>query len=73
MTNNPTKKLDNIPIKNGIEKTNSVIFTKTAAVIIGVASKKENLAALSLSIFKSLATVIVIPERETPGKAAASA
>ena len=43
----------------------------TAAAVIGVASKNEYLAAPSLSIPNALATVIVIPERETPGNAAA--
>ena len=45
----------------------------TAATVIGVASKNEYLAALSLSTPKLLAIVIVIPERDTPGNAAAKA
>ena len=51
----------------------SVILTKTAAKIIGVDSKNEYLAALSLSIFNALATVIVIPDLDVPGNAAAIA
>ena len=60
-------------IRKGIEKVKLVIFTRTAAATIGVASKNENLAALSLSILRALATVKVIPDLETPGKAAANA
>ena len=45
----------------------------TAAKTIGVESKNEYFAALSLSSFKALATVIVIPDLEVPGKAAAIA
>ena len=54
-------------------KANSPMSNKTAAATIGADRRKENFAALSLSIFKLLAIVIVIPERETPGKAAAIA
>ena len=45
----------------------------TAAKTIGVDNKNEYLAALSLSIFNALATVIVIPDLEVPGNAAAIA
>lgn len=70
----PTKKLASIP--SHIDKSVKIIFFKsniTAATVIGVASKNEYLAALSLSIPKLLAIVIVIPERDTPGNAAAKA
>ena len=49
------------------------MLTSTAANIIGVDNKNEYLAALSLSIFKALATVIVIPDLDVPGNAAAIA
>ena len=45
----------------------------TAAKTIGVDNKNEYFAALSLSSFKALATVIVIPDLEVPGNAAAIA
>ena len=73
-TNIPTTKLANTPIQKANEfKEKSFNFTRTAAATIGVDNKNEYFAALSLSIFNPLATVIVIPERETPGKAAANA
>ena len=62
-----------MPTKNGIENVKLVIFTSTAAATIGVASKKENFAALSLSIFNALAVVNVMPDLDTPGNAAARA
>ena len=69
----PTIKLDNTPTKNERLKTNASKSNITAANVIGVASKNENFAALSLSTPTPLATVIVIPERDTPGNAAAIA
>ena len=73
MTSTPDRKLAKIPAKKGTENVNLVISNSTAAATIGVANKKENFAALSLSILSVLATVIVIPDLETPGKAAAIA
>lgn len=68
----PTIKLVKIPIQNDILLKSKFLKSNIiAAAVIGVASKKEYLAALSLSIPKALATVIVIPERDTPGNAAA--
>ena len=49
------------------------MLTNTAANIIGVESKNEYFAALSLSTFRALATVIVIPDLDVPGNAAAIA
>ena len=60
-------------MKNAKVNSKSVILTNTAASIIGVDNKNEYLAALSLSTFNALATVIVIPDLDTPGKAAAIA
>ena len=73
MTNTPTTKLAKIPKISARLKVKLDKSKITAASVIGVASIKENLAALSLSILKYLAVVMVIPERDTPGNAAASA
>ena len=73
ITITPVIKLAKIPNINGNEKVNLVKSNTTAASVIGIANIKENLAALSLSTFKALATVIVIPLRDTPGNAAAIA
>ena len=73
MTTIPTKKLEISPAKNASESSKSAILTSTAANIIGVDNKNEYFAALSLSTFKALATVIVIPDLDVPGNAAAIA
>ncbi len=69
----PTIKLVIIPTKNDVLNVNAPKLNITAAKVIGVASKNEYFAALSLSNPSALATVIVIPERDTPGNAAARA
>ena len=66
-------KLASIPNINDQEKVNLFKSNITAASVIGIANINENLAALSLSIFNALATVIVIPDLDTPGNAAATA
>ena len=63
----PTKKLVNTPTKNDKSNTKASRSNTAAAKVIGVASKNENFAAPSLSTPIPLATVIVIPERDTPG------
>ena len=73
ITTIPTTKLEINPAKNAIESSKSAILTSTAANIIGVDNKNEYLAALSLSTFSNLATVIVIPDLDVPGNAAAIA
>ena len=73
ITKTPTKKLNKTPIKNANVNSKSVILTNTAANTIGVESKNEYFAALSLSTPKALATVIVIPDLDVPGNAAAIA
>ena len=54
-------------------KTKFFISYKAAAATIGADNRNENFAEDSLSIPIALATVIVIPDLETPGKAAAKA
>ena len=73
MTNNPTMKLVRTPIKNAKSKVKCLISYKAAAATIGVESKKEYFATDSRSIFIYLPTVMVIPDLETPGNAAANA
>ena len=73
MINAPTIKLATTPIINGIPNAKSPMSNITAAAVIGAASINENLAADFLSIPYPLATVIVIPDLETPGNAAAIA
>ena len=66
-------KLAKIPIKNGILNTKSFKSYNAAAKTIGVDNRKEYFATDSLSNPIPLPTVIVIPDLETPGKAAAIA
>ena len=66
-------KLVNTPMKNAASNAKCFKSNITAASVIGVASKNEYLAALSLSTPNHLAVVIVIPERDVPGNAAAIA
>ena len=73
MTKTPTIKLSKIPMKNGKLKTKYFISYKAAAATIGVDNKKEYFATDSLSNPNPLPTVIVIPDLETPGNAAAIA
>ena len=67
ITNIPTKKLVNTPIKNGMLNTKSLNFKTVAANTIGVESKKVYFATDSLSMPIALPVVIVIPDLETPG------
>lgn len=73
ITITPTIKLAKIPIKNGILNTKSFKSYNAAAATIGVDNKKEYFATDSLSNPIPLPTVIVIPDLDTPGKAAAIA
>ena len=69
----PDTKLASIPAKNSALNVKSFMESNTAAATIGAESRNEYLAALSLSTHIARAVVIVIPERDTPGIAAASA
>ena len=73
MTNNPTIKLEITPTKKDKSKTKCFISYNAAAATIGVDKRNEYFATDSLSIPKFLPIVIVIPDLETPGKAAANA
>ena len=73
ITKIPAKKLANTPQIKATLNSKSGILTSTAAATIGAESKNENLAADSRSTPDARATVMVIPDLETPGKAAASA
>ena len=66
-------KLEITPIKNGKLNVKYFNFTKAAAATIGVDNKNENLATDFLSIPIALPTVIVTPDLDTPGNAAANA
>ena len=69
----PTTKLANTPITKAKLNSKASKLKITAAKIMGVDNKKEYFAALSRSTPNALATVIVMPERDTPGNAAAMA
>lgn len=73
ITNIPTIKLASTPTKNGTPNTKSFILTSAAAATTGVDNKNENFAIASLFIPIFLPTVIVIPDLDTPGNAAANA
>lgn len=73
ITITPTIKLAKTPITNGRLKVKCLSSYSAAAATIGVDNKKEYLATDSLFSPISLPTVIVIPDLDTPGKAAAIA
>ena len=67
ITKIPTKKLANIPIKNGKLKTKSLHLKIVAASTIGADSINEYFAVASLFTPNNLPVVIVMPDRDTPG------